>query len=81
MCDTLPSRVVPHHSTTKARTSLTAQFRWDGVTLVDMIAHVQPARQKVYIAYALHRATALMPTATGFRIAGHAGQPLTPDLG
>ena len=33
-----PSRVVPHRSTTPARTSLTSLFGWEAVSLVDMAA-------------------------------------------
>ena len=33
-----PSRVVPHRSTTPARTSLTSLFGWGAVSLVDMAA-------------------------------------------
>ena len=39
MCSTRPSRVVPHRSTTRARSSLTALFGWEAVTLDDMAAH------------------------------------------
>ena len=38
MCSTRPSRVVPHHSTTRARSSLTSLFGWEAVSLVDMAA-------------------------------------------
>ena len=33
-----PSRVVPHRSTTPARTSLTSLFGWEAVSLVDVAA-------------------------------------------
>ena len=36
-----PSRVVPHRSTTPARTSLTSLFGWEAVSLVDMAALTQ----------------------------------------
>ena len=38
-----PSRVVPHRSTTPARTSLTSLFGWEAVSLVDMAALVKGA--------------------------------------
>ena len=36
-----PSRVVPHRSTTPARTSLTSLFGWEAVSLVDMAALIE----------------------------------------
>ena len=39
-----PSRVVPHRSTTPARTSFTALFGWEAVSLVDMAALVTQVR-------------------------------------
>ena len=33
-----PSRVVPHRSTTPARTSLTSLFGWEAVSLIDVAA-------------------------------------------
>ena len=39
-----PSRVVPHRSTTPARTSLTSLFGWEAVSLVDMAALILPFR-------------------------------------
>ena len=39
-----PSRVVPHRSTTPARTSLTSLFGWEAVSLVDMAALVEGVR-------------------------------------
>ena len=38
-----PSRVVPHRSTTPARTSLTSLFGWEAVSLVDMAALMEKA--------------------------------------
>ena len=38
-----PSRVVPHRSTTPARTSLTSLFGWEAVSLVDLVALVNGA--------------------------------------
>ena len=41
-----PSRVVPHRSTTPARTCLTSLFRWEAVSQADMAAlpiNVKPA--------------------------------------
>ena len=39
-----PSRVVPHRSTTPARTSLTSLFGWEAVSLVDMAALISEVR-------------------------------------
>ena len=38
-----PSRVVPHRSTTPARTRLSSLFGWEAVSLVDMAALVKTA--------------------------------------
>ena len=43
-----PSRVVPHRSTTPARTSLTSLFGWEAVSLVDMAALIRLAVHKVH---------------------------------
>ena len=49
-----PSRVVPHRSTTPARTSLTSLFGWEAVSLVDMAALVQGIRLLYLIRHQRH---------------------------
>ena len=44
-----PSRVVPHRSTTPARTSLTSLFGWEAVTLPDVAAHNKMHELLVFI--------------------------------
>ena len=49
-----PSRVVPHRSTTPARSSLTSLFGWEAVSLDDMAALKFQKQNKLLISFYLH---------------------------
>ena len=50
-----PSRVVPHRSTTPARTCLTSLFGWEAVSQADMAALMKQVESTSVLAFGLQQ--------------------------